>query len=171
MHARARVSFIVSLHEHATNILLPRLPPLPSRVHDSFTARASPAVALNCAAGSLEGFPFLDVKTRLFRAHRAGYRRESSDSRRESRSRRHRRRRRRRRVPLRRLYRRVVSFASTLAQPPVAMSLSDRSFYVLKPTFCLHIQMCIMINLSISTNVFWVSVRLSIVSLNIVVII
>ena len=171
MHARARVSFIVSLHEHATNILLPRLPPLPSRVHDSFTARASPAVALNCAAGSLEGFPFLDVKTRLFRAHRAGYRRESSSSRRESRSRRHHRRRRRRRVPLRRLYRRVVSFASTLAQPPVAMSLSDRSFYVLKPTFCLHIQMCIMINLSISTNVFWVSVRLSIVYLNIVVII
>ena len=78
MHARARVSFIVSLHEHATNIFLPRLPPLPSRVHDSFTARASPAVALNCAAGSLEGFPFLDVKTRLFRAHRAGYCRESS---------------------------------------------------------------------------------------------
>jgi len=171
VHARARVSFIVSLHEHATNILLPRLPPLPSRVHDSFTARASPAVALNCAAGSLEGFPFLDVKTRLFRAHRAGYRRESSSSRRESRSRRHRRRRRRRRVPLRRLYRRVVSFASTLAQPPVAMSLSDRSFYVLKPTICLYIQVCVMINLSISTNVFWVSVRVSTVSLNIVVMI
>jgi len=168
VHARARVSFIVSLHEHATNILLPRLPPLPSRVHDSFTARASPAVALNCAAGSLEGFPFLDVKTRLFRAHRAGYRRESSSSRRESRSRRH---RRRRRVPLRRLYRRVVSFASTLAQPPVAMSLSDRSFYVLKPTFCLYIQICVMINLSISTNVFWVSVRVSTFYLNIVVMI